>query len=239
MPGGSFRTSSSRSDGSRGTRSVDRTLHPACRRQGVAGAAPGSSQVTRASPHGVAIVESGPGREPVRRTHRLSGAGYSDRDAPQSRTAPTPRVVRARCAKPPERRTPVCRERAGGPRRGLPERSGASLRALLREGVPRSRPQPRPHPASRRHGTARSGQPVAMRHRRRLGPRPNVELPQDPRDMDAGRLLGHVERRADLAVGRAARDEREHLPLARGEPERVLRVLRAGRLRRAPRRRRA
>ena len=40
--------------------------------------------------------------------------------------------------------------------------------------------------------------------------------------MDAGRLLGHEQRRPDLAVGGALGDQRQHLTLAGGEPERIL-----------------
>ena len=52
--------------------------------------------------------------------------------------------------------------------------------------------------------------------------------------MDAGGLLGHEQRRADLAVGRALGEQRQHLALARGQPERIA----APRLRRPVGRRR-
>src|SRR4051794_1547437 len=64
----------------------------------------------------------------------------------------------------------------------------------------------------------------AVRDGRRLGAAADVELGEDPRDVDAGGLLGHVELRADLAVGGAAGDQREHLTLARREPEGVCAV---------------
>jgi hypothetical protein len=40
--------------------------------------------------------------------------------------------------------------------------------------------------------------------------------------MDAGRLLGHMELAADLAVGRASGDQGEKLLLAHGKAEGVL-----------------
>src|SRR4051812_5480358 len=55
----------------------------------------------------------------------------------------------------------------------------------------------------------------------RLRAAADVELGKDPRDVHAGRLLGHVQLGADLAVRRAAGDEREHLALARRQAERV------------------
>src|SRR4051794_35646179 len=71
-------------------------------------------------------------------------------------------------------------------------------------------------------------QPEPMRDGRRLGARAHVELGQDPRDVDARRLLGHEELGADLAVGPAARHELEDLALARRQAERVLAVDRRG-----------
>src|SRR3954464_15253253 len=62
---------------------------------------------------------------------------------------------------------------------------------------------------------------------RRLRAAADVELGEDARDVDARGLLGHVELRADLAVRGAAGDQREHLALARREPERV-RAVRLG-----------
>src|SRR5919197_1849598 len=64
-------------------------------------------------------------------------------------------------------------------------------------------------------------EPVAVRDRGCLGARAHVELREDARDVDAGGLLGHVELRADLAVGGAASHELEHLALAGRQPERV------------------
>src|SRR3954466_3816656 len=81
---------------------------------------------------------------------------------------------------------------------------------------------PRPSQATRTRSVC---QPEAMRAARRLGARAHVELGEDPRDVDAGGLLGHEERGADLAVGPARGDEREDLALARRQPERVLVVL--------------
>src|SRR3954453_9724115 len=48
---------------------------------------------------------------------------------------------------------------------------------------------------------------VANRHRGGLGPRAHVELGEDPRDVDAGRPLGHEQRRADLAVRGAVAED--------------------------------
>jgi len=62
----------------------------------------------------------------------------------------------------------------------------------------------------------------AVRHRRRLRAAAHTELGQDARDVDAGRLLGHEQRRADLPVGRALGDQRQYLALAGGQAERVL-----------------
>src|SRR3954471_13240003 len=72
----------------------------------------------------------------------------------------------------------------------------------------------------------------AVRDGGRLRAAPDVELGQDARDVHARGLLRHVELGADLAVRRAARDEGEHLPLARREPERV-RAVRLGLRRRS------
>ena len=76
-----------------------------------------------------------------------------------------------------------------------------------------------------------------MRDRRRLGAAADVELGEDPRHVHARGLLGHEELRADLAVRRAAGEQREHLALARREAERVLvaGAVRARRRRAAPR----
>src|SRR3954469_3863238 len=70
--------------------------------------------------------------------------------------------------------------------------------------------------------SVREAQPV--RDGGRLRAAAHVELREDPRDVDARGLLGHEELRADLAVRRAAGDEREHLTLARRQAERVLRL---------------
>src|SRR5579875_3301893 len=65
--------------------------------------------------------------------------------------------------------------------------------------------------------SARPRQMEAVGDRGGLGPTPHVELGEDPRDVDARRLLGHVQRRTDLPVRRALRKQREHLPLTLGE----------------------
>ena len=67
-----------------------------------------------------------------------------------------------------------------------------------------------------------SAQVVPVRHRGRLRPALDSELRQDPRDVHARGLLGHEQRRTDLSVGRALGDQRQHLPLACGQPERIL-----------------
>jgi Glycosyl transferase family 2 len=59
-------------------------------------------------------------------------------------------------------------------------------------------------------------------NRRGLRARADVELGEDARDVDARGLLGHVEPRADLPVGRALGQQLEHLALARRQTERVL-----------------
>ena len=109
----------------------------------------------------------------------------------------------------PEARGHAARDRRRG---GGPDR-GAEQRLRCRDESP-----PRPaQPAER--------QPVQMqpvRHRGGLRAAAHAELAEDPRDVHAGRLLGHEQRRADLAVGRALGDQREHLALARGQAERVL-----------------
>ena len=63
-------------------------------------------------------------------------------------------------------------------------------------------------------------QPV--RHSRGLSTATHAKLAENPRDVHARGLLGHEQRGADLAVGRALGDECQHLPLARGQAERVL-----------------
>src|SRR5436305_6273965 len=65
-------------------------------------------------------------------------------------------------------------------------------------------------------------EPQAVRHRGGLGAAANAELGEDARHEHARRLLRHVERVADLAVGPALGHEHEHLALAWGEPERLL-----------------
>src|SRR4051812_20538930 len=75
-------------------------------------------------------------------------------------------------------------------------------------------------------GRSRGGrvavEPEAMGHRGRLGAAAHVELGQDPRHVHAGRLLGHEERVADLAVRAPLGYEDEDLALARREAEGVL-----------------
>jgi hypothetical protein len=63
-------------------------------------------------------------------------------------------------------------------------------------------------------------QPV--RHSRSLGSASHAKLAEDPRDVHAGRLLGHEQRRPDLTVGRALGQESQHLTFTRGEPERII-----------------
>src|SRR5689334_23994478 len=65
----------------------------------------------------------------------------------------------------------------------------------------------------------------AVSHGRGLGARAHAELGEDARHVHARGLLGHVERVADLAVGASLGHKREHLPLARGEAERLAFVL--------------
>src|SRR4051794_15312013 len=65
-------------------------------------------------------------------------------------------------------------------------------------------------------------EPEPVRDGRRLRAAAHVELGEDPRDVHARGLLCHEELRADLAVGRATGDEREHLALARRQAERIL-----------------
>ncbi len=71
-----------------------------------------------------------------------------------------------------------------------------------------------------------------MGHGGGLDPAPDVELAQDPRDVDARGLGAHVQLGADLAVGAADGDEAQDLALARGQVEAVLgaRVLGAAEL---------
>src|SRR3954447_4625519 len=65
-------------------------------------------------------------------------------------------------------------------------------------------------------------EPEPVRDRRRLRAAADVELGEDPGDVDARGLLGHEELRADLAVRRAAGHEREPLGPARRRADRVL-----------------
>jgi hypothetical protein len=67
-----------------------------------------------------------------------------------------------------------------------------------------------------------------VRNRRRLGARTHVQLREDPRHVHAGRLLGHVEPLADLAVRRAGRHQRQHVALAGCQAEGVLGLVAAG-----------
>jgi hypothetical protein len=65
-----------------------------------------------------------------------------------------------------------------------------------------------------------------VRGRGCLDARPDAELGQDARHVDAGRLLGDEERRADLAVRVPLRDEGQDRELARGEAQAVdLRII--------------
>src|SRR5262245_40252588 len=52
-----------------------------------------------------------------------------------------------------------------------------------------------------------------------LDPRADVELAEDARDVNARRLLCHVEPLPDLAVGHALGEQLQHLEFARGEAE--------------------
>src|SRR5919201_5671392 len=54
-------------------------------------------------------------------------------------------------------------------------------------------------------------EPEPVRHRGGLGAAAHVELGEDPRHVDACRLLGHEEGLADLAVRSSLGDEHEHL----------------------------
>ena len=63
----------------------------------------------------------------------------------------------------------------------------------------------------------------AVRDGGRFEPVRRVELAQDVRDVDAGGLDADHELGGDLAVGVAAGDERQHLRLARRQPEALLR----------------
>src|SRR3954452_5222043 len=85
---------------------------------------------------------------------------------------------------------------------------------------------PKPEPIGR-WGVAIGSdyEPEAVRDGGRLGAGAHVELGEDARDVHARGLLGHVKLRADLAVRGAPGDQRQHLALARREPERVRAVL--------------
>jgi Glycosyl transferase family 2 len=66
------------------------------------------------------------------------------------------------------------------------------------------------------------GDPEPVGDGRGLRAGADVELGEDARDVDARGLLGHVELRSDLPVGRALGEQLQHLALARGQAERVL-----------------
>src|SRR5258705_10000689 len=94
------------------------------------------------APVGAAIVESGPGRQapaetvddgpgPVLRSRRPTAARTH---ASRGLRAPTSALHGAHAG--------AMIVTVGGPRRGLPARSGASLRALRREAATTGRPQP-------------------------------------------------------------------------------------------------
>ena len=93
------------------------------------------------------------------------------------------------------------RSASGPPRRDCrdapPPRPGRGPHPRL---AARDRPDGRAarQPSSRTARSAREAE--AVRHGRRLGPAAHVELGEDPRDVHAGGLLGHVELGADLAV---------------------------------------
>ena len=71
-------------------------------------------------------------------------------------------------------------------------------------------------------------EPDAVGDRRGLRAGAHVELGEDARDVDARGLLGHVQRRADLAVRAPVGEQGQHLALARREPERVFAGIRGG-----------
>src|SRR5436189_183645 len=76
--------------------------------------------------------------------------------------------------------------------------------------------------ALRRASARGAVEPEPVGDGRGLGAAPHAELGEDPRDVDARGLLGHVELGPDLAVRAALGDEREHLALARREPEGIV-----------------
>jgi hypothetical protein len=92
----------------------------------------------------------------------------------------------------------------------------------------------RPHGLPRRDESGSRRE--AVRDRGRLEPVGRVELAEDVGDVDAGRLDADDERLRDLTVGVAARDEPQHLRLARREAEDLLQVLPAVRRSRVGRR---
>ena len=128
------------------------------------------------APVGAAIVESGAGRPPPKQRTTGTGASgrrrYSDRDLLCA-------YGQGRCRRLPheagqEAKAGAIRRNVDGARHGLPERSGASLRALLREGVTRSGPTnaraervPPPREATPRATAGGGGRPRSPRRVRR------------------------------------------------------------------------
>src|SRR5437764_386148 len=112
-------------------------------------------------------------------------------------------------------------------------RSSGSARARFAAGSGPMMPSPsqatrtRPE-ANRSTGGSAVCEPEAVRDGGGLRAAADVELGEDPRDVDARRLLGHVELGADLAVGGATGDEGEDLALARGQAEGVLGLVAGG-----------
>ena len=138
-----------------------------------------------------------------------SRPGSSRAATPGTRCAPT--VPTARRSRTRSRRRSCARPRA----RNSIRVSSRSLLEVVASEAPEPQSQPQP-------GRSRSAQMQPVRHSRGLSSATHAKLAEDPRDVHAGRLLGHEQRRPDLTVGRALGEQRQHLTLARGEPERVL-----------------
>ena len=94
--------------------------------------------------------------------------------------------------------------------RGLRANSGSCVPGFpIPIGVSAPTLEARPAPSGRSRFGLSDPDPVAVGDGGGLGAAADVELGEDPRDVDAGRLLGHEQALADLAVGRARCDQRQ------------------------------